>query len=76
MAKARRKKRKSEEEPSLFDLMFEEATAEDEEDIKILSQGGSVGKTAVGSQSNNPWNGPISNGGGLALTGVKFTGVK
>ena len=71
MPKGKSKRRKSEEESSLFDLMFEEATAEDEEDIKILSEGG----TAVGSPRNDPWNGPISNGGGLALTGVKFKGV-
>ena len=68
---------KRKKEDSLWEQVKSEAIAEgkpkDEDSVTMKAEGGGE---AVASQSDNPYVGDISRGGRLALTGVKFRGVR
>jgi hypothetical protein len=62
--------KEKDKEQTLLDILQKEDEKEDE----ALNMGG--GGEAVASQSDNLHVGAISRGGRLALTGVKFRGVR
>ena len=66
------KKKEKTENTMLASLLKEDEEQEEQEEQAEMSSGGE----AVASQSDNPHLGDISRGGRLALTGIKFRGVR